>query len=771
MKRRRLTPRLKTFFWHASLALGVLAVPVLIYLDALVTTEFDGHKWAIPAKVYARPLELYPGKPLRRDDFEWELRALGYRFEPGGSGAAQATADGYQVNTRGFHFADGVEPARQLRLSFDGQQLRSLQDGAGKKLSLVRLEPMMIGGIYPASKEDRILVRLDEVPPAVVASLLAVEDRDFEHHLGVSPKGILRALFNNLTGGPMQGGSTITQQLVKNFYLDERRTLGRKAVEAVMALLLELHYSKQQILETYLNEVYLGQQGNRAIHGFGLASQHYFSQPLRELELHQIALLVGAVKGASQYDPWRFPERALQRRNVVLDVLEAQGIASANDVAIAKAKPLDVADKAWSGSASYPAYLDLVRKQLARDYRPEDLTAEGLGIFTGFDPIAQRASERALAEVSNQLEQDKGLSPGTLEGAVVVLSVDTGEVAAVVGGRKARYAGYNRAVDAHRPIGSLAKPAVFLAALESGRYNLATPISDAPLSHKGGDGRLWQPRNYDKKNHGEPALFKALAESYNQSTARLGLQVGVGRVVDTMHKLGVARDIPKLPSVMLGAIDLSPLEVAGMYQSLASGGFRSPLRAIREVVDAQGKPLSRYGFQVEQVASPAAVYLLNAAMKEVVASGTAASIYKVVPRGFTVAGKTGTSDDQRDSWFAGYSGDLVAVVWLGRDDNQPTRFTGGAGAAQIWASLMAEAARQPFNPPRPAGIEMAWVDGNGRASGNGCAGARLMPFVAGTGPLAGGGCAGGATAPASAPGDAGRDLRDKIDNVLDWLRF
>ena len=768
MKRRFLSPAHRTLLWHLALALAVLLVPVLIYLDAKVTTKFDGHKWSIPAKVFARPLELFAGKRLRREDFDWELRTLGYRFEPGASGTASLAGSTYTLNTRGFHFGDGAEPPRRLQLRFDGDRIASVQEAGGGRVALARLEPMMIGGIYPASREDRILVRLDEVPPAIVASLLAVEDRDFHDHAGISVKGILRALFSNLmAGGVVQGGSTITQQLVKNFYLDERRTYTRKALEAVMALLLELHYSKEQILETYLNEVYLGQQGNRAIHGFGLASHHYFNQPLRELELHQIALLIGEVKGPSQYDPWRFPERALARRNVVLDILLQEGIASAGDVAIAKSRGLDVADKAWTGSASYPAYLDLVRRQLARDYRAEDLTGEGLRIFTGFDPLAQRAAERAVSEVSGQLEQERGISPGTLESAAVVLSVESGEVVAVVGGRKARYAGFNRAIDARRPIGSLVKPAVYLAALETGRYSLATPISDAPLSHRGGDGKLWQPRNYDRKSHGQPALFKALAESYNQSTARLGLQVGVPRVVKTLNRLGISREIAPVPSVLLGAVDLSPLEVAAMYQTLAAGGFRSPLRAIREVVDAGGRPLSRYGFEVESVASPEAVYLLNAAMVDVVASGTAASVYRTVPRGFRLAGKTGTSDDQRDSWFAGYSGDLVAVVWLGRDDNQPTRFTGGAGAAQIWASFMAEAARQPFEPPRPASVELRWVNASGQASGNGCPGARLMPFAAGTGPVGSSGC-GGAGLPEGLRPEA---VREKIDGILDWLRF
>jgi len=326
---------------------------------------------------------------------------------------------------------------------------------------------------------------------------------------------------------------------------------------------------------------------------------------------------------------------------------------------------------------------------------------------------------------------------------VIVTRVDSGEVLAVVGGRNSRVAGFNRALDAQRPVGSLMKPAVYLTALEDGRYTLLTPLDDGPVAYKGANGQVWRPRNYDREDHGMVRLHRALAQSYNQSTARLGLELGIERVVDTIHRLGVDREVPALPSVALGAVALSPIEVAGMYQTIASGGFSSPLSAIREVMDASGQPLTRYPVAVEQKVRQSAVYLLEYALKEVVRSGTARAAYNRLPSGLVVAGKTGTTDDQRDSWFAGYSGDLLAVVWVGRDDNGVTSLTGATGALPAWTGLMAAASREPRRAKTPAGVTEAWVDDvGGGLSGEGCPDARLMPFLNGTEPNYAASCTG-----------------------------
>uniref|UniRef100_UPI00260D28D8 transglycosylase domain-containing protein n=1 Tax=Pseudomonas sp. TaxID=306 RepID=UPI00260D28D8 len=373
--------------WAIKLSLVGLVVLAgfAIYLDAIVQEKFSGKRWTIPAKVYARPLELFVGQKLSQVDFLTELDALGYRREAvaNGPGAAAVSGTTVDLNTRGFQFYEGTDPAQQVRVRFAGNTVAALSAPNGSKLSVARLEPLMIGGLYPKNLEDRILIKLDQAPPYLLDTLVTVEDRDFYHHFGVSPKSIARAFWVNASAGQMrQGGSTLTQQLVKNFYLTNERSLSRKLTEAMMSVLLEIHYSKQEILEAYLNEVFLGQDGQRAVHGFGLASQYFFSQPLSELKLHQVALLVGMVKGPSYYNPRRYPDRALERRNLVLDLLEQQGVATADVVAAAKKMPLGVSKMGSLADSSFPDFLDLVKRQLRQDYRDEDLTEEGLRIFT-----------------------------------------------------------------------------------------------------------------------------------------------------------------------------------------------------------------------------------------------------------------------------------------------------------------------------------------------------------------------------------------------------
>ncbi|EPM91560.1 penicillin-binding protein 1B, partial [Pseudomonas syringae pv. actinidiae ICMP 18804] len=462
---------------------------------------------------------------------------------------------------------------QQVRVRFAGDSVADLSSGNGAKLAVARLEPLLIGGLYPKNLEDRILIKLDQAPPYLLDGLVAVEDRDFYHHFGVSPKSIARAIWVNTSQGQMrQGGSTLTQQLVKNFYLTNERSLSRKLTEAMMAVLLEIHYSKQEILEAYLNEVFVGQDGQRAVHGFGLASQYFFSQPLSELKIHQVAMLVGLVKGPSFYNPRRNPERAMERRNLVLDLFEQQGVATPEVVAAAKKLPLGVTKTGTLADSSFPAFLDLVKRQLREDYRDEDLTEEGLRIFTSFDPILQMKSQAAMDDTFKKLAGRKGVDE--VEAGMVVTNPETGEVQALIGGREAGFSGFNRAIDAVRPIGSLVKPAIYLTALERpSQYTLTSWIADELFQVKGADGQIWKPQNYDRKSHGNIFLYQGLAHSYNLSTAKLGLELGIPTVFKTLAKLGVTREWPAYPSMLLGAGGLSPMEVATMYQTIASGGF------------------------------------------------------------------------------------------------------------------------------------------------------------------------------------------------------
>lgn len=748
--------------WLAwGLKLGLVGLVILagfaVYLDAVVQEKFSGKRWTVPAKVYARPLELFVGQKLAKDDFLRELDALGYRRESvaNGPGAVSVAGNNIELHSRGFQFYEGAEPSQKVRVRFSGDYVAGLNQADGSNLAVARLEPLLIGGLYPAHQEDRILIKLDQVPAYLIDALVAVEDRDYFDHFGVSPKGIARALWINATSGRLvQGGSTLTQQLVKNFYLTNERTLLRKATEAMMAVLLELHYDKREILEAYMNEVFLGQDGQRAVHGFGLASQYFFSQPVSELKLEQVALLVGMVKGPTYFNPRRNPERALARRNLVIDLLAEQGSITLEEAAAAKQKPLGVTTRGSMADSSFPAFLDLVKRQLREDYREQDLTEEGLRIFTSFDPILQLKAEEALAETLKRLAGRKGVDE--VQAGMVVTNPETGEIQALIGSRQPRFAGFNRALDAVRPIGSLIKPAIYLSALERpSQYTLTSWLEDEPFSIKGQDGQVWTPQNYDRKAHGTIYLYQALAQSYNLSTAKLGLEIGVPNVLKTLERLGVERKWPAYPSMLLGAGAMTPMEVAGMYQTLANGGFNTPLRGIRSVLTADGEPLGRYPFKIQQRFDPGAIYLVQNAMQRTMREGTGRSVYSQLPSSLNLAGKTGTSNDSRDSWFAGFSQDLLSVVWLGRDDNGPTPLTGATGALQVWTGFMRKADPLPLDMPMPDNVTQAWVDRQtGLGSASGCPNAVQMPYIRGSEPAPGSAC--GIQAP--------------VESVMDWVK-
>jgi len=725
----------RSFWWLKFSLVGVvLAALMLVYLDAVVRTKFEGKRWSLPAKVYARPLELYAGLHMSRPQLVEVLDQLGYRpLEPDSRlspGTYRQFGGGLELYTRGFNFGEGAEEGTPLRLSFDGDTVAQLSHAAsGQSVDVRRLEPQVIGGIYPRQNEDRVLVQLKEVPQPLIDTLIAVEDRDFWTHSGISARGIARAMWVNLSEGKLkQGGSTLTQQLVKNFWLTNERSILRKMLEMPMAFLLELHYSKEEILEAYLNEIYLAQSGNREIHGFGLASQFYFAQPLNELKLHQIALLVGMVRGPSYYEPRRNPERALSRRNTVLDVLREQGSLTTQEWADARERPLSLEKTPSYSDARYPAFLELVKRQLQADYRPEDLTTEGLQIFTTLNPRVQMQAESSVSEVLAKIEKNYRLSPNSLESAVVVTSPDTGDVLGMVGGRRARFAGFNRALDARRQIGSLMKPVVYLTALQQPtRYHLGTLLDDAPIALKTPQG-TWAPKNYDKRSHGRVMMIDALANSYNQATVDLGLKVGVPNVIKMAEKLG-APAMPAVPSVLLGAAELSPFDVATMYQTIASNGFHTPLRSIDSVLNAKGEPLSRYPLAMDQRVDASAVYLLTHAMRHVMTRGTAAISVNKLPAGLVTAGKTGTTDEQRDAWFVGLTGDLLTVTWVGKDDNKHTPLTGATGALPIWIDMMQHLQPAPFNPLPPSSIQENWVEAaSGQPNAEQCEGARSLPL-------------------------------------------
>ena len=715
-----------------ALILGVWS----LYLDKVVREKFEGKKWALPARVYSRPLELYEGLPLTPVLFEQELEALGYRSTVSVSASGQMSRRAassvevtYEILTRGFDFWDKREEPQRFTLRIDNGRIASLMDAKGAALPLVRMEPEEIGGIYPNNIEDRVLVKLEQLPPLLGETLLAVEDKHFLEHHGVSPEAILRAMWVNAREGEVvQGGSTLTQQLVKNFYLTSEQTMTRKIPEAIMSVLLEVHYTKSEILEAYINEVYLGRSGSREINGFGLAAQHYFRKPVHELIPQEIALLVGLVKGASFYNPWRNPERAKNRRNLVLGVMHQENLIDDKQFKTAQASPLGLAAETDNSLINYPAFVDLVKRQLKQDYQEEDLRAEGLRIFTTIAPMVQRLAENAVATRIARIEKQYKIKE--LQASMIVTSVGSGEILALIGDKNPRYPGLNRALDAHRQIGSLMKPFVYLTALDQPQtYNLGTLISDDPVSIKGGDGKIWEPKNADNLSHGNMPLYRALAHSENQATVRLGMQLTVKEVVKTVKAAGYTGDIPNVPSILIGAVDMSPLEVTGLYHTLAAEGVYTPLHAIREVLNADGQPLKRYPLELDQRFSVQSTFELQHALQAVLREGTGRSVYNSFPESLPLAGKTGTTNDQRDSWFAGFSGEHLAVVWVGKDDNAKTPLSGASGALQVWADLMRQLPTQGVNQQAPEGVSFDWIDAStGLLSAEQCQGAMWLPL-------------------------------------------
>ncbi|HEU0225563.1 MAG TPA: penicillin-binding protein 1B [Steroidobacteraceae bacterium] len=702
--------RRRRVFYGALLVAVTAGSLYVAWLDRVIAVQFEGRRWNVPTQVYARPFELRPGLPLTASVFEQELKRHGYR--PGrdarpGSYRRQGTR--FDVVLRRARFADRLREAQSLRVVADGASIRSLRDAAGNDLPAATLEPLLVGSLFPVHGEDRIVVPPDGVPPLLPASLKVVEDRNFDSHPGIDVKAIARAAWVNLRAGRVQqGGSTLTQQLVKSYFLDDRRSLGRKLREAVMALLLERRAGKAELMNAYVNEIYLGQDGERAIHGFGLASRFYFGKPLDELDLAETALLVGMVRGPSYYNPRSNAERALARRNFVLARLAEFGVVPEQDAKAASKRPLGVVPRPTEGY--YPAFLDFIRRELRRESGGAEPDREGMQVFTTLDPRIQSIAERALGEQLERLDRRRPAQDRRLEGAVVVTQPATGEVLAIVGGRRSRIAGFNRALDARRPIGSLVKPVVYLAALESGRFHAASILHDEPIEVRMSGGRQWRPQNFDREMEGPVPALRALAESRNLATVQLGLEVGLDPVARKFRAIGLDREPARLPALLLGAVELTPMEVAQVYGTFAAGGIARTPHAVRAIIMPDGRTLRRAVPATRLAADPVAVYQLNRMLTHVMTHGTGSAGTAALPRGLVTAGKTGTSSDLRDSWFAGFSGSHLAVVWVGHDDNSTTGLTGSQGALPVWSAVMAAAGATSWRAPMPGALEEVWID-------------------------------------------------------------
>ncbi|MCR1318115.1 bifunctional glycosyl transferase/transpeptidase [Enterobacter soli] len=686
-----------------------------VYLDQKIRSRIDGKVWQLPAAVYGRMVNLEPDMSISKNEMVKLLEATQYRqvSKMTRPGEFTVQAKSIEMIRRPFDFPDSKEGQVRARLTFDGDRLDTIENmDSNRQFGFFRLDPRLITMLSSANGEQRLFVARSGFPDLLVDTLLATEDRHFYEHDGISLYSIGRAVLANLTAGrTVQGASTLTQQLVKNLFLSSERSYWRKANEAYMAVLMDARYSKDRILELYMNEVYLGQSGDNEIRGFPLASLYYFGRPVEELSLDQQALLVGMVKGASIYNPWRNPKLALERRNLVLRLLQQQQVIDQELYDMLSARPLGVQPRGGVISPQ-PAFMQMVRQELQSKLGNKVKDLSGVKIFTTFDSVAQDAAEKAAVDGIPALKKQRKLSD--LETAMVVVDRNTGEVRAMVGGAEPQFAGYNRAMQARRSIGSLAKPATYLTALsQPNQYRLNTWIADAPISLRQPNGQVWSPQNDDKQFSGQVMLVDALTRSMNVPTVNLGMALGLPAITDTWQKLGVPKEqLNPVPAMILGALNLTPIEVAQAFQTIASGGNRAQLSALRSVIAEDGSVLYQSFPQAERAVPAQAAYMTLWTMQQVVQRGTGRQLGAKYP-GLHLAGKTGTTNNNVDTWFAGIDGREVVITWVGRDNNQPTKLYGASGAMSIYQRYLANQSPVPLNLVAPEDVVDMGVDDSG----------------------------------------------------------
>jgi penicillin-binding protein 1B len=728
---------------------GFASSLVVIRLDRIVRERFEGQRFRVPSRVYSTPSIIYPGLEVELADLRGSFVRLGYR-EAGRDGSVQQGQYSWQkhrvrVHLRAFEHPTRSEPARDVVFRIrDGFIEEILELPSGRTLGAVLIEPEQLGAYYGSDRSQRELVSLEDLPPHLVDAIVSVEDQRFEVHPGIDVRRIGGALLANLrAGGIRQGGSTLTQQLVKNFFLTPERTLKRKANEAVMALLVEFRYGKREILETYLNEIYLGQRGSTEIHGVGEAALRFFGKRVQNLTLAESALLAALISSPNGISPYRNPDGARARRDLVLELMAEQGRIEPAQRDAAIAEPLSLAAITPDpGDARY--FLDLLRIQLSEHYDATVLSSQGLKVYSTLESRTQRLAAIALREGIEQLEsQHPELVSDdpirALQGCIIAIRPQTGEIVALVGGRDYRLSQFDRCTQARRPAGSTFKPFVYIAALEprvgGPAITLASFLDDSPLEVATPSGP-WQPRNFDREFHGRVGVREALERSFNVATARLAQDIGIGRVADVAHRMGVESKLPLVPSLALGVADVSPLEMARAYATLAGGGVRPQVHSIEDLVDTAGETLERRELRHKRVIDAGTAYLITSMLQGVAHRGTAAGVRSTGIKG-PIAAKTGTSDEERDLWFIGYTPELVAVVWIGFDEPRSIGFASSRGALPIWRRFVGELTGGQIHGqfPRPSSIVVEDVDPiTGARALWGCPDRRRELFLEGTVP-------------------------------------
>lgn len=723
----------RLMFLFVGLVVGI-GIPYIWYLDKQVRDQFAQLNWQVPSKVYAMPLALKPGLALDGSSLELELQAGGYKNDGQAKTPGTYSRNGgrFKISTREFFDVNGKVLSNRLNVLIVSGRVNVMRDDKTRKtLNSAKIDPVRIATLYGNNTEERRLVKIDRVPKLLVDGLQAVEDRNFQNHIGIDPFGVARAIYVNIREvGFEQGASTLTQQLVRSLFLSNTKTITRKVKEALYALIIEARFDKKTILEAYLNQVYLGQVGDQSIHGIAAGSDFWFGRDVADLQPQEIALLIGLVQGPYYWDPRKYPERGLKRRMTVLNEFLEAGLLTPEQTAAAKQAPLGIVAKPILARNRAPAFLDIVRRQLAKDYDDEDLRGQGLTVLTTLSSSSQSYLEKAVSSTIESVQRKQGPE---LQAGAMVTDAQTGKILAAVGNRDVAMPGFNRALDAKRPVGSLLKPFVFMLALaRPNEWSLSSWISDEAITVNTEDGKKWQPQNSDRRSHGTVSLSSALANSYNQATVRLGMQIGPERLADLMQSL-TGEEIKARPSLLLGSVDLSVYTITQMYQFLASGGRVQPLYAVRAVLDPQGKALNKYETETKtaQKGDAVAARLVSVGLQQTVTSGTARPLLRDGLGDLQSAGKTGTSNDSRDSWYAGYTGDHLAVIWVGNDKNESTGLYGATGAMRVWSRLFQKIPSKPLRISGD-GLEWAYLDSSRFATTDDyCAGARRAVFVAG----------------------------------------
>ncbi len=712
----------------AFVAVLVLLAILAVYVYRQSVGRFEVRRLALPTRIFADYTPIKPGLPLQADDLLEKLDRLGYREADhiGQSGDYLSTSDRQlDVYTRAFAHPSGSYPAQPIRITFKANAIEnvvSLRDL--RPVANAALEPELLTSILNDQLENSRPVTLDQVPQILQDAVIVTEDVRFWHHPGVDPIGVMRALFRNArAGGVSEGASTLTQQLVKNYYLTSERTYRRKIVEAFMAVILDAKYSKKEILEAYLNDIYLGRNRSISIIGVGEASHFYFGKPVTELSVPEAALLAGMIRGPNNYSPFTRPDKALERRNTVLGLMLKNNKIDQGTYDKAIATPLPRKPfREKTGLGSIPFYVDRVLQEMANDYGIKDVKGRGLKIYTAIDLSAQDLATRTLDAGLASLERGSRRlrrSDNPLQGVIIHVDVPTGEIRALVGGRNYDQSQFNRALNAKRQVGSLFKPFVYLTAFEPSLTGLsqqvtpATLVSDSRFVLKRRFSADWSPRNYQDVYHGTVTVQEALEESMNSASVRIGLACGVSSIVKTARTLGVTDPLDDSnPSLILGAAGIPPIQMADAFSTIARIGNRLPLRTVRFVTDDRDRVVSS-GDDVNpvQVFPARDVFVLVNVMKGVLDRGTAAGARSLGFR-LPAAGKTGTTNDERDAWFIGFTPKTLALTWIGFDDNAVVGLSGGQGAVPIWTRYMADATagEQPADFAFPPGIAFVNVD-------------------------------------------------------------